>query len=66
MGARVRQLMSYGGGPEPRGQGRTRRSPTGSDLERNRAGDLECVPLKGRSALEFMKILSTDAHLLLR
>jgi len=35
-------------------------------LERNRGGDLECVSLVGRSALEFMKILNTNAHLLLR
>jgi len=39
---------------------------TGSGLEPDRAGDLECVPLKGRSALEFMKVLNTDARLLLR
>ena len=39
---------------------------TGPGLEPNRAGDLECVPLKGRSALEFMKVLNTDARLLLR
>jgi hypothetical protein len=37
-----------------------------SGLERDRGGDLECVSLEGRSALEFMKILNTDADLLLR
>ena len=29
----------------------------GSGLERNRAGNLECVPLECRSALKFAKIL---------
>jgi hypothetical protein len=33
-------------------------------LERN-AADLDCVSLEGRSALELMKMLNTEAHLLL-
>ena len=36
-----------------------------SGLERNRGGDLECISLEGRSALEFVKILKTETHLLL-
>jgi hypothetical protein len=38
----------------------------GGGLELNRRRDLECVSLEGRSALEFMKILKTHAHLPLR
>jgi hypothetical protein len=34
-------------------------------LERNNGGNLECVALESRSALEFAEILNPDAHTLL-
>ncbi len=48
-------------GSSTKAKGRFRSQHPG--LECNRARNLQCVPLIGRSAGELMKILNTDAHL---